>query len=94
MKDRSRVAALRNMLREMEVDLGLETLSQHQRDVYYAACLVADEYQAVQSDKVKQHPLLSDMARPTFYRALSELVARGFLQADGIRKDGRYRVKI
>ena len=48
-----KLAILRNMLWQMEVEVGLEQLSQAQRDVYYAACLVADDDQLVHSDIVK-----------------------------------------
>ena len=93
MKEHGRLAALRKMLWEMEVDLGLAKLSQHQRDVFYAACLVANDDKLVYSENIRQHPLLSLMARPTFYRALSELVEKGMLSVVGVRKDGRYRLE-
>lgn len=81
------------MLWQMEVEVGLEDLSQPQKDVYYAACLVADEDQLVHSETVKRHPMLALMARPTFYRALRDLVDKGFLVIAGSRKDGRYLIK-
>ena len=37
-----RLATLRIMLHQMEREVGLEDLSSAQRDVYYAACLLAD----------------------------------------------------
>lgn len=88
-----KLAILRSMLWQMEVEVGLETLSQHQRDLYYAACLVADEDQVIHTDEVRNHPMLAPMSRPTFYRALKELVEKGFLAATGPRKDGRYLIK-
>lgn len=88
-----KLAALRSMLWQMEIEVGLEDLSQPQKDVYYAACLVADEGQLVSSDTVRRHPMLAPMARPTFYRALKELVDKGFLETVGQRKDGRYLIK-
>jgi DNA-binding IclR family transcriptional regulator len=33
------------------------------------------------------------MSRPTFYRALKELVEKGFLTAASSGRDGRYRIK-
>ena len=89
----SRIAALCSMLWQMEVEIGLEPLSQHQKDVYYAACLVADEDEVVQSDEVRRHPMLALMARPTFYRALKDLVERGFLSSASQRKDGKYKIQ-
>jgi hypothetical protein len=89
----NKIAALRNMLWQMEVEVGLEELSQPQKDVYYAACLAADANHLVYSDAVKRHPMLAPMARPTFYRALRELVDKGFLANTGRRKDGRYLIQ-
>lgn len=81
------------MLWQMEVEVGLEDLPQPQKDVYYAACLLADSNELVHSDAVKRHPLLAPMSRPTFYRALKELVDKDFLINAGRCKDGRYYVK-
>jgi hypothetical protein len=39
-----KLAALRNMLWQMEIEVGLDQLSQPQKDVYYAACLVSDPH--------------------------------------------------
>ncbi len=93
MSQNTKLAALRNMLWKMEVEVGLEGLSQPQKDVYYAACLVADEDQVVSSDTVRHHPMLLPMARPTFYRALKALVDRGLLETVGQRKAGHYVIK-
>ncbi|EAQ05550.1 hypothetical protein SKA53_00649 [Yoonia vestfoldensis SKA53] len=81
------------MLWQMEVEVGLETLPQPQKDVYYAACLVADDKQLVHSDVVKHQPILALMSRPTFYRALKSLVEKNLLVHAGPHQDGRYFVK-
>ena len=88
-----KLALLRSMLWQMEVEVGLEQLSQPQKDVYYAACLVADYERQVYSDTVRHHPMLAPMTRPTFYRALKDLVDKGFLTAASQRRDGRYLIK-
>lgn len=89
----NKIAGLRNMLWQMEVEFGLEKLPQPQKDVFYAACLTADDNKIVHSDTVKRHPMLALMSRPTFYRALKELVDKDLLVREGQRKDGRYLVK-
>ena len=89
----NKIAILRGLLWQMEVEAGLVSLSQPQRDVYYAACLVADEEKIVHSEQVRQHPMIQVMARPTFYRALRELVIEGHLAAATESKNGRYRVR-
>ena len=76
----------------METDVGLEALSQHQRDLYYAACLVADVDQMVNSEQVRSHPMLARMPRATFYLALRDLVKAGYLSAAGAARTGSYRI--
>lgn len=88
----AKLARLRDLLWQMEVEVGLEQLSQSQRDVYYAACLVADEQKMLHSEQVRRHPMVAPMARPTFYRALRDLVLEGYLEATGEARSGRYRV--
>ncbi len=44
---KERLAALRSMLLSMEREVGLDELSEGQRDVYYAACLAASGEQLV-----------------------------------------------
>lgn len=87
-----KLARLRDLLWQMEVEVGLEKLSQPQRDVYYAACLVADDEQNLHSEQIKQHPMITPMTRPTFYRALKDLVLEGYLVAVCDKKNGQYRV--
>jgi len=92
MSDNNRLARLRGLLWQMEVEVGLEQLTQSQRDVYYAACLAADSENTVHSEQVRLQPLAAQMARPTFYRALKELVTAGFMCAASEARDGRYRI--
>lgn len=87
------IADLRRMLWELEVALGLEPLSQHQKDVYYAACLLAKEHDEIRSDAIKNHPMLALMTRPTFFRSLKVLVEKGFLVPSGHGRGCRYSVK-
>lgn len=88
----SKLASLRDLLWQMEVEVGLEKLSQPQRDLYYAACLVADDGKNVHTEQVRSHPMVSKMARPTFYRALKDLVEQGYLVAASESKNGRYKI--
>ena len=87
-----KLALMRSLLWQMEVEAGLVSLRQPQRDVYYAACLVADEEKILHIKQVRQHPMIRVMARPTFYRVLRELVIRGHLAAATESKKGRYRI--
>jgi hypothetical protein len=76
----------------MESDVGLDQLSPNQRDFYYAACLEADADQMVHSEQVRGHPMLTKMARATFYLALRDLVKAGYLSAAGDARSGVYRI--
>jgi hypothetical protein len=88
----SKLARLRDLLWQMEVEVGFEKLSQPQRDVYYAACLVADSDKLLHSEQVRHHPMVEAMARPTFYRALRDLVLEGYLVAASESRNGRYKI--
>ena len=88
----SKLARLRDLLLQMEVEVGLEKLSQPRRDVCYSACLVADDEKMLHSEQVRNHPIVKAMARPTFYRALRVLVHEGYLVADSKSKNGRYKI--
>lgn len=92
MTGNEKLARLRDLLWQMEVEVGLEQLSQPQRDVYYAACLVADAENTLHSEEIRRHPMVAPMARPTFYRALKDLVCGGYLVAAGEGRTGRYRI--
>lgn len=92
MHDRKRLATLRHMLFEMERDVGLEELSSLQRDIYYAACLLRDDQEAVNSDHLREHPLLRDMPRSSFFRVLRELADKGYLRSAGTPRSGLYKL--
>jgi hypothetical protein len=92
MKNRMRLASLRCLLRDMEHEVGLDDLSPTQRDIYYAACLLAERDPSLASEDLKSHPLVADMARPTFYRALRDLVENHYLGHAPGTKVGKYLV--
>lgn len=93
MHKKERLAALRSMLLSMEHEVGLDVLSEGQRDVYYAACLSADSRYLVQSDDLRSHPMLNRIPRSTFFRLLKELVSCGYLAPAGSPRSGQYVIK-
>jgi hypothetical protein len=93
MHKKERLAALRSMLISMESEVGLDVLSEGQRDLYYAACLSADEQYLVQSDDLRAHPMLQRMPRSTFFRLLRELISFGYLAPAGSPRSGKYLIK-
>jgi DNA-binding IclR family transcriptional regulator len=88
----SRLAALRNLMLSMERDLGLSDLTDYQRDVYYAAHLVATKDDIAHSDSIRQHSMLSTVPRSTFFRSMKDLVSLGYLVPSGAPRSGEYLV--
>lgn len=89
-----RMADLRQLLREMERDLGLGELSRAEYDVLYAAAQKRDNVGGVTVGELQDHPLVKDMPRATFFRALRSLVDLGLMKKLGDEKRSGYSVKI
>lgn len=89
-----RIADLRQLLREMERDLGLGELSRPEADVLYAAAQKGDASAGVTLVELQDHPLLKDMPRATFFRALRNLVDLGLMKKLGDEKRAGYSVTI
>lgn len=87
-----RLAALKSMLFTMECSVGLDRLTDGQRDVYYAAWLASNGQQTVQSDDMRNQPILSKIPRSTFFRLLKELVTTGYLIPAGTIRSGEYTI--
>jgi hypothetical protein len=86
--------ALRNMLRDMERDVGLDTLSAVEKDVYLAANAVTfKEGQAVSSEQIRRHALAAELAQATYHRSLRSLLALGLLEKAFGYKAGWYVVR-
>lgn len=92
--DRMRsVIALRDMLRDMEADLGLDHLTRVERDVFLAARdLTQAPGTVVQSDQIRQHRLVRNVAQATYQRALRKLLALEFLSHPKGAKAKHYTV--
>lgn len=96
-KDRHTLSALlelRNMLREMEQDVGLDVFSAAERDVLLAAHAVTEKQgEAVSSDQIRRHALASKLAQATYHRALKALLAAGRIEKARGHKVGWYVVR-
>lgn len=87
------IIELRNMLRDMESDLGLEQLTRVERDVLLAARDLTETPGAViQSDQIRQHRLVEDVAQATFQRALRKLLLLEILEHPEGAKSKHYIV--
>ncbi|ABF64826.1 hypothetical protein TM1040_2094 [Ruegeria sp. TM1040] len=85
---------LRDMLRQMERDIGLESLSPAEKDVFQAAHRLTDvPGQLVVSDQIRQHPLTQGIAQATFHRALRSLLELGFLERPEGARAKHYMVR-
>lgn len=71
---------VRQLLRAMEIEVGLEVLSNKERDVLYAVRRLTDDHGTARSDAIRAHPLVAAMTHPTYHRALRSLVEKGFLE--------------
>lgn len=85
------VASLRALLADMEHDVGLFDLSQHQKDILYAAQLLTQSADSVSTKSLQEHALTKDLPRATFFRNLSSLVDLGYLSHCGTKHQG-YRM--
>jgi hypothetical protein len=92
MKGNRRLAALRNMLHAMEREVGLQELSTIQRDIYYAACLSRDDQSLLSTDALRTHPIVRELPRSSFFRALKDLVDLGYFKPAGSPRSGLYEV--
>lgn len=89
-----RIADLRQLLREMEHDLGLNHLSRTEADVLYAVTQKSQNGSDVSLTAMQEHPLVRDMPRATFFRALRNLVEIGLVAKSSDRKRAGYIVKL
>ncbi|WP_422071388.1 hypothetical protein [Tranquillimonas rosea] len=94
MPDLDAVYELRKMLREMERDIGIDTLSETERDVFLAARNLSDSPgDFVESDAIRNHDLVRSTAQATFHRTLRALIDLGLLKRANGFKTKRYVVR-
>lgn len=75
------MAELRDMLRRMEREVGLEGLSPVEKDVFLAAhSLTREPGDIVQSEQIRKHRLVKCVSPATYHRALRTLLENGLLE--------------
>ena len=88
------VFELREMLRNLESDLGLDDLSRVERDVLLAArMLSAAPGDSVETEMIRRHTLIEPCAQATYHRALRKLLDLGFLEISNGSRTKRYVVR-
>lgn len=90
------ISRLRAVLDEMERDFGLRDLSRNERDIILAFCeLTRDDptgEQECTTENVRASPIVRDISRPTFHRALKNLIERGMIERGPDLRMGVYRL--
>lgn len=89
-----RIADLCQLLRDMECDLGLGKLTRPETDLLLAASQRRGAVDGVSVVELQEHPLVKDMPRATFFRALRSLVDLGLMRKLGDEKRAGYIVTI
>ncbi len=84
---------LQETLSDLEEDLGLGDLGDHERRVFLAAVGVANSQDACQTKDIVGHRLLRGISRPSIFRALNKLLERGLLSQEQEKK-GHYRIVV
>lgn len=84
---------LRDMLHQMERDMGLDRLSRAERDVLLAAnALTEAPGEPVKSEQIRSHRLVKGIAQATFHRTLKSLLDLGLIRRAGGSKAKHYVV--
>ncbi len=90
----SSILQLREMLRQLERDVGLEDLSRFERDVLLAAHGLCERPgDVISSEQIREHALVRPAAQATFYRAIRTLLERGLLERAADTKAKSYVVR-
>ncbi len=88
------ISQLRELLHDMERDVGLERLSEAEWKVFLAARhLTQAPGDVVESDRIRNHRLARSIAQATYHRALRALVEMGLLERAEGSKAKSYSVR-
>ena len=80
MTDINKLAQLKQLLFGLEKDLGIQDLGPVKQNILYAATLASNSDTTIETDSIRKHDLLTDVARSTFFKAIKELVDAGYLR--------------
>lgn len=88
-----RLLYLRKVMHSMEADLGLQELTQTERDIVYAAHDAADANGCFDASTVLAHELMRDIPKTTYHRAFKTLLARKIVEPVAGFRTRRYVVR-
>ena len=80
MTDINKLAQLKQLLFGLEKDFGIQDLGVVKQNILYAATLVSNNDTPIETDSIRNHELLVQVARSTFFKAIKELVDTGYLR--------------
>ena len=86
-------ARLRRQMAAMEVDIGLNRFTHDEIDVICAIVEVSMSSDNPTIQLLREHPLCTNLSKPTLYRALARLVERRVIKRDGGERSGCYHVE-
>jgi tmRNA-binding protein len=87
-----KIILLKQMLDDMEQDVGLASLSGVEKNVYLAAQDMKSSIGLVETKQILDHRFTQKMSRPTFFRALKSIEAKGWLSHSDGKKVGLFVV--
>lgn len=83
---------LKLLLNEMEQDLGLSDLPDGEKNIYLAAQDLSSEGKYVRTKDLLDHKLTQNLTRPTFFRCLKAIQAKGMLKPSARKQRGEFEV--
>ena len=87
-----KLISLKILLEDMEQDLGLTALSSAEKSLYFAAQILKSDEGIVETKQMMSHMFTQNISRPTFFRALSKIEAKGLIRNSGLKVVGSFEV--
>ena len=86
-------AKLREMLFQIEMDLGIEEMTETERKVLAVLARLSGGTNCdVQLDEIRQDAIITDIPAPSLYRAFSTLQKQGYIVRSGGQRSGLYHL--
>jgi hypothetical protein len=86
-------AKLREMLFQIEMDLGIEEMTETERKVLAVLARLSGGTNCdVQLDEIRQDAIITDFPTPSYYRAFSTLQKQGYIGRSGGQRSSLYHL--
>ena len=86
-------AKLRELLYQIEIDLGIDELTETERKVLAVLARLSGGTNCdVQLDQIRQDVILTEIPAPSLYRAFSTLQKQGYIGRSGGQRSGLYHL--